>query len=75
MSTVKSPPAFPTTTANHTFSDCAGMSLRDYFAAQAIPSLLDYANNHLAMVRRAEAVAKWAYQLADAMLDAREKTD
>lgn len=75
MSDIKSPPAFPTTTSNHTFKDNAGMSLRDYFAAQVMGSLQTYFSNSLALVRHPEAVAKWAYKIADAMLEAREKND
>lgn len=75
MSDLKSPPAFPTTTSNHTFKDNAGMSLRDYFAAQVMGTLQTHFRNKLALARHPEAVAKWAYRMADAMLEAREKND
>ena len=75
MSDLKSPPAFPTTASNHTFKDNAGMSLRDYFAGQVMGSLQTHFRNSLALVRHPEAVAKWAYKIADAMLEAREKND
>lgn len=42
-----------------------GMSLRDYFAAAALPALLD-----TEMI--GEPVATMAYQMADAMLEARK---
>ena len=45
-----------------------GMSLRDYFAAQALR--LDWvADSQL----NAESTAQWAYEVADAMLAEREK--
>lgn len=45
----------------------AGMSLRDYFAAKVLPSLqATYPEES------SEDVAKWAYNMADAMLAARE---
>ena len=75
MPGLKSPPAFPTTTANHTFSDCAGMSLRDYFAGQVMGTLQTHFSNSLALARHPETVAKWAYRFADAMLEARVKND
>lgn len=43
-----------------------GMSLRDYFAAKAIPELFPQWYNN------ADQAAKSAYSLADAMLRARE---
>jgi hypothetical protein len=57
-------PAFPTNTED---GYCIGLSLRDYFSAKAMQSLLvaggwgDY-----------ERLVKMAYQIADAMLKARE---
>ena len=52
-------PAFP---AN---SSQTGMSLRDWFAGQAIA--------HIAGIRPAAVAAQMAYELADAMLEARKK--
>jgi hypothetical protein len=54
-------PAFPYGTCGQ------GMSLRDYFAAKAMQSLvaLDNANNI--------NIAIWSYEIADAMLAEREK--
>ena len=43
-----------------------GMTLRDYFAAKAMPELLR--QNECAAN---EKIAAWAYQVADAMLQAR----
>ena len=49
----------------------AGMTLRDYFAAKALIAwyckLEDGVSNH------PDSVAIWCYQLADAMLKAREQ--
>ena len=56
--------AFP----NPHLRDGSGMSLRDYFAAQALSGLINYSpepNEH-------EAIAKLCYSLADAMMKARE---
>jgi hypothetical protein len=65
---------------NVTFNDVnqSGMTLRDYFAAAAIPSLLS--NDIEAIARSAskeetvgEFLAKQAYKMADAMLAERSK--
>lgn len=48
-----------------------GMDLRDYFAAKALTGLLTEAN----MDYKDDAVAELAYDLADAMMKAREKHD
>jgi len=53
-------PAFPTGTAYQ------GMTLRDYFAAQAMQATLKGAESY-------ETVAEYAYVMADKMLKAREK--
>jgi hypothetical protein len=49
-----------------------GMSLRDYFAGQAlnhIPALLTANEKN----RSVEMIAAWSYEVADAMLKAREE--
>ena len=51
-------------------SSDAGMSLRDYFAAKAMQSLIT-APNVRPMIEDGE-VSWWAYKMADAMLKARE---
>ena len=56
------PTAFPWTHDNIT---CTGMTLRDYFAAKAMQGLMDAA---MPMPEIADA----AYEMADAMLKARE---
>jgi hypothetical protein len=45
-----------------------GMTLRDYFAAKALAA--PYAHHE----SNPDIAAEWAYQLADAMLRAREET-
>lgn len=49
---------------------CEGMTLRDYFAAAALPALVEQAINldHLAW----DATAEHAYRIADAMLEERK---
>ncbi len=48
-----------------------GMTLRDYFAAKAIPAILEQKDVHDG-VRELTNAAWIAYQMADAMLRARE---
>jgi hypothetical protein len=53
-----------------------GMTLRDYFAAKALPSLLRYflkEEFHLTDITWMEGVAMDAYKMADAMMKAREE--
>jgi len=55
-------------------TDMTGMTLRDYFAAQAMQSLTRrlFAYEVLESKHYAEDVSKAAFQMADAMLKARE---
>ena len=46
-------------------SPCDGMTLRDYFAAKAMQGYLTA--NHFPV----DSVARWSYEVADAMLRAR----
>ena len=50
-----------------------GMTLRDWFAGQAVMGLI--ASNDAEAGDRIEDVPAYAYQIADAMLKARAKTD
>lgn len=59
-------PAFPVTAGNNVFA--TGMSLRDWFAGQVIASVRGW---HPAD-RKGQSAATIAYQIADAMLEARE---
>ena len=47
-----------------------GMTLRDYFAAQALPQLMAYHDDRLAWEHK--HIASEAYAIADAMLAARK---
>lgn len=44
-----------------------GMTLRDYFAAKAMQGMMHDVTNPIG-----EVIASWAYEVADAMLEARE---
>lgn len=64
-------PAFPVVFQHdEATSECYGMTLRDYFAAAALPALVTSALefNHF----KWDATAQQAYLCADAMLKARE---
>ena len=64
----KSIPAFPVSSDNYANPDSTGMTLRDYFAAKAMHASLslDPAN-----AASSGEHARWAYEMADAMLAAR----
>jgi hypothetical protein len=64
-------PAFPTIGAG--VGDDTGMTLRDYFAAKAMQSLLTTANGVVGTNRYEHYVAKTAFVIADAMMKAREQ--
>lgn len=63
-------PAFPLPFGNLTSAGCAGMTLRDYFAAQAMQGMFA-AFKHWPRGDEHGDVAQHAYQAADAMLAAR----
>ncbi len=65
-------PAFPGVDYANQFGkrNPEGMTLRDYFAAKAMQGML--AENGGGAATN-DAVAEWAYHLADEMLKAREK--
>jgi hypothetical protein len=80
MTTETGGPAFPTQTYDHgaaingiscTVTDDPGMTLRDYFAAKAIPQLMASHGERLAWEHK--HIASEAYCLADAMIEARTK--
>ncbi len=67
-------PAFPDHGGKY---DCTGgMTLRDYFAAKALPDLIaGYSRNQGSgpyLDASPDEIAYWAYRYADAMLKARE---
>jgi hypothetical protein len=59
---MNNPPAFPSV-----FDHERGMTLRDYFAAQAMQSLVLQGEMDI------EDCAIWAYSMADAMIKARSE--
>jgi hypothetical protein len=68
-------PAFPVSDLSKT--QCPGMDLRDYFAAQALPGLIAHGealvtDRYNPQSTMADVVASHAYFIADAMLNARE---
>jgi hypothetical protein len=65
-------PAFPADRMHQT----TGMSLRDWFAGQALGAIVETcAGDNLHGLTRAQLFALRAYQLADAMLSARQQKD
>lgn len=72
MSKVKNPPAFPRPYAVGV-SEQDGMSLRDWFAGQAIFAGIDWCASH-ETGSYADAAAV-AYEIADAMLAERAKSE
>ena len=78
MSNKECESAFPTSEENHEkLWSSPGMTLRDYFAAKALQGwLASYPddNRHPVIAGNADEVAMNAYQMADAMLRAREES-
>lgn len=64
-------PAFPVSESNGANYGTPGMTLRDYFAAKAMQAGI----SHNRPAADAEGWAKWAYKMADAMLEARKETN
>lgn len=62
----KNYPAFPH--GKVTLRPSSGMTMRDYFAAKAMQSMCDEVSRY----DQFESVARDAYKMADAMLEARE---
>ena len=62
--------AFPTPESEHNYA-VEGMSLRDYFAGQALAGML--ANRNVGGDVKGEEIAMNAYRAADHMLAEREK--
>ena len=63
-------PVFPETSGGHAAA-FQGMTLRDYFAAKAMQGICN-SRSHSELKGHAIASAKVAYELADAMMKARE---
>jgi len=66
---MKNAPAFPTVMIGELEG---GMTLRDYFAAKAMQGFIAYATAKGIYVPPDDELASASYQLADAMLKARE---
>lgn len=75
MTTETGGPAFPAVYQGDTRSDCPGLSIRDYFATNALQALLHKDSNWREGWGRCTKteIAEEAYAFADAMLDARAK--
>jgi hypothetical protein len=67
---MKTLPAFPTNAMSHDEFD-TGMTLRDYFAAKALPIAIQEMNEAESYNINDAAIV--AYQYADAMMDARQE--
>lgn len=70
-------PAFPLPLGNEQIdSSVAGMTLRDYFAAKAMQSMIIRADDRLGIDQEPTQPNKWtakcSYAMADAMLSARK---
>lgn len=61
-------PAFPVNISTH--PDFDGATLRDYFAAKAMQGLVASCTNDQELTLSLSA--KWCYEIADAMLEARK---
>jgi len=61
-------PAFPIFTSEKVFVE--GMSIRDYFAAAA----MSFKYGPSGLTARPKDIARWSYELADAMLEERSKS-
>ena len=66
-------PAFPVVAESSAAHGAAfrGMTLRDYFAGQALSGFC--ANGTFGSATSDQTVARWAYEVADAMIQKREK--
>lgn len=76
MSKIENPPAFPTLLKSGELAVSeGGMSLRDYFAGQALAGILASPTLLGDDARHLRAVALAAYNYANAMLAERAKTE
>lgn len=62
--------AFPTLKDNGHITSQDGMDLRDYFAAKAMQAIIS-SSHHNEDIYKA-VCASWAYEIADAMMEARK---
>jgi len=77
MSIKNGGPAFPHNTVypDNAFEEHSGLSMRDYFAAKAMQSFFSKNEVYHLSNWNFEAIAKYAYVAADAMLAEREKSN
>ena len=75
MVTKENPPAFLQLGGISSRGHATGMSLRDYFAGQVLTSLnvWDVVSTYNGKVEHPENVASIAYDIADALMEEREK--
>lgn len=77
MADKENPPAFPVIAGQQVYTH--GMTMRDYFAAQALASVGTWMPAHggsdLGSKAAMQARALWAYEQADAMMAERAKGD
>jgi hypothetical protein len=66
-------PAFPIVASSSEYICASGMTLRDYFAAKAMQGFLANIGTVAAYSPSDDDIAKYSYDVADAMLEAREK--
>jgi hypothetical protein len=68
-------PAFPfaATDGSNVLLQTNGMSLRDYFAGQALIGTTEWRPSWSADKARTQSIAEYAYAVADAMLAARKE--
>ena len=66
-------PAFPNKITSGDLLSDQGMTLRDYFAAQAMSAFIDYHEWQSTVLKISSLAAENAYALADAMLEARKR--
>ena len=64
--------AFPIPFGQVMSEEGKGMTLRDYFAGEALNGLLSTESGYIAESRK---IAKWSYSLADEMIKARKGGD
>ena len=66
-------PAFPACNEANV-NDTMGMTLRDYFAGQALLGIAaTQVDDDLTIAQNAEVAANWAYCFADAMINERKR--
>lgn len=64
--------AFPTLADNGHITTQDGMDLRDYFAAKAMQVYMSERNDQGEIMWEPEEIADLAYEMADAMMEARK---